>query len=262
MEDTSYIMTFRAGGERRANLQAVLAWLERHPPGEIILVEQDVAPTLGDLARGSALRLVFAYNPGPFNKAWGFNVGARFSRRPLLAFGDSDLIAPALGEALAACRRGVPVARTFDRVSDLGPAESARLRADPAALATIGDVGDARTTKGEVPPLCGGLVLFHRACYALLGGWDERFLGWGGEDDAMSVKVARAGLHSMVQPGPAFHLHHARATPVEGCPHYRSNLAVLAQLRTMPDAALKRLCDVSWQLAGHQDRHRPAEDFG
>src|SRR5271155_1993577 len=79
---TAYIITYRAADDpaRRANLDAVLAWLKLQPPAEVIVVEQGVAPTLGDLAPFPGLRSLFAYNPGPFNKSWRFNVGVRASK--------------------------------------------------------------------------------------------------------------------------------------------------------------------------------------
>ena len=79
MQATSYIITYRAADDpaRRANLEAVLAWLKLQALAEVVLVEQDIAPTLGDLPAFPGLRSLFAYNPGPFNKSWGFNVGVR-----------------------------------------------------------------------------------------------------------------------------------------------------------------------------------------
>jgi len=76
MQNTSYILTYRESGDsaRRANLIAVLEWLQLQQLGEIILVEQDVAPSLGDLPPMPGLHVVFAYNPGAFNKSWGLNV--------------------------------------------------------------------------------------------------------------------------------------------------------------------------------------------
>lgn len=101
MHATSYIITYRATDDpaRRANLEAVLAWLRLQPLAQVIVVEQDVAPTLGDLASFPNLLSLFAYNPGPFNKSWGFNVGVRASRGSLLAFGDADVLCRGL------CRR-------------------------------------------------------------------------------------------------------------------------------------------------------------
>ena len=78
MRATSYIVTYRATDDpaRRANLEATLRWLKLQPLAEVIVVEQDEAPTLGDFESFPALRSLFAYNPGPFNKSWGFNIGA------------------------------------------------------------------------------------------------------------------------------------------------------------------------------------------
>lgn len=264
MHDASYIITYREANDpaRRANLLAVLGWLAPLAPAETIIVEQDDAPTLGDLPPAPGRRVAFAYNPGAFNKGWGFNIGARLARQPILIFADADLIAPALPRAVARCRDAAPVVRGFSTVADLDPAASDRLRrapsapVDPAFAAGAAD----RRAQGEYPPVCGGLVVFDGDYLRLLGGWDERFLGWGGEDDAMSVKVARAGIAAEIMPdAPAFHLHHRRAQDAQdAAATYRTNLALLDQLRTLPEVELKRLCEVSWQLAGNRDMHRPA----
>jgi len=262
---TAYIITYRAADDpaRRANLEAVLAWLRLQPLAEVIVVEQDVAPTLGDLAPFPSLRSLFAYSPGPFNKSWGFNVGVRASRGSLLAFGDADVLCRALPTAVAAARAGAPVVRAFSKAIDLDEAESEMLRTD---LSCLGDPGFGaaardRVQSGEIPPLSGGLVLFQRQFRALLGGWDERFLGWGGEDNAMDIKIKRAGLRAlMVKESPGYHLAHRRASgTIAADPHYRNNLALLQQLRDMPDEALRRMCEVTLQLAGNPDMHRPME---
>ena len=104
-------------------------------------------------------------------------------------------------------------------------------------------------------------MIFHRNVLMLLGGWDERFLGWGGEDDAMDIKVRRAGLPSGIRDAAdGMHLFHHRSRPMAGnTPYYRDNLALLKQLETLPDASLKRLSEVSWFLAGNPDMHRPMD---
>jgi hypothetical protein len=113
----------------------------------------------------------------------------------------------------------------------------------------------------KIPPLCGGLVIFQRQFLVLLGGWDERFLGWGGEDNAMDIKVQRAGLHGvMLAESPGFHLAHRRVgATIAADPYYRNNLALLEQLRQMPDENLRRMCEVTAQLAGNPDMNRPME---
>ena len=265
MQGTSYIVTYRCSSDplRRANLDAVLGWLRTLNLPEVVVVEQDVAPTLGDLTPFPGLRVVFAYNPGPFNKSWGFNIGVRQSQGSLLAFGDADIICPSFPDAVAASRSGVAVVRAFQGVIDLDEAMSAKLRRDPQVLSKPGfGPGPAdRQGIGEHVPLCGGLVIFERRYLTLLGGWDERFLGWGGEDDAMTIKVQRSGLpFGIKDTADGVHLFHRRAADAhKDAPHYRANLALLAQLRNLSDASLKRLSEVSWFLAGNQDRLRPVE---
>ncbi len=264
MHATSYIITYRATDDpaRRANLEAVLAWLRLQPLAQVIVVEQDVAPTLGDLASFPNLLSLFAYNPGPFNKSWGFNVGVRASRGSLLAFGDADVLCRGLQAAIVAARSGAPVVRAFSKALDLDEADSDILRADLSCLGdpSFGAGAIDRAEIGEFVPMCGGLVLFQRQSVALLGGWDERFLDWGCEDDAMDLKVRRAGLRGvMLKDSPGFHLAHRRVKRSIADPHYRNNLALLQQLRAMPDEALRRMCEVTLQLAGNPDMHRPME---
>ena len=157
MQATSYIITYRATDDpaRRANLETVLAWLKLQPLAQVILVEQDVAPTLGDLPAFPGLRSLFAYNPGPFNKSWGFNVGVRASRGSVLAFGDADFLCRALPAAVTAARSGSPVVRAFSKAIDLDEANSDMLRADLSCLGdpSFGAIAPDRTEPGEFPPM-------------------------------------------------------------------------------------------------------------
>lgn len=256
----SYILTYRRGDDpaRAGNLAAVLAWLATLDLAEILIVEQDSQSTLPEwIGRAQVLH---ACNRGRFNKSWGFNVAARFARQPLLAFGDADVVCHSLPQAVALAAAGAPVVRPFTGIVDLDEAESAAIRADPGLIAGIRaeDRPTDRTDIGEHSPLCGGLVLINHNFFTLLGGWDERFRGWGGDDDAMSIKIERAGIPAQILPGrDGFHLHHRRALPTGADdPLYRSNLDLISQLQTMPDEALKRMCEVQWFLAGHPAHYR------
>jgi hypothetical protein len=263
MQSTSFILTYRYADDpaRRRNLEVVLAWLREFPLAEIIVVEQDVAPTLGDLAFPSNARQMFAYNPGPFNKSWGFNVGWRASRGSILVFGDADVVCSSLPAAITACRSGVPAVRPFVRVVDLDEAQSVALHENLSRLAdpAFGSSAAERSAAGEHSPFCGALIVFQRSYFELLGGWDERFVGWGGEDDAMTVKLERAAIPRRAIDATAYHLRHRRANADLGDdPDYRNNLALVSELQTLSDEALRRLCEVAAQLAGHRERNRPS----
>ena len=107
--------------------------------------------------------------------------------------------------------------------------------------------------------MCGGLVLFQRQSLALLGGWDERFLDWGGEDDAMDIKVRRAGLRGvMLKDSPGFHLAHRRAKRTHRGPAITATTSHCSNNSAqMPDEALRRMCEVTLQLAGNPGHAPP-----
>ena len=262
---TSAIVTYRGadGSERRANLDAVLAWLAATPGIEAIVVEQDAHPRLAAPLPHPGAAVVFAYNPGPFNKAWGLNVGARHAAAAVLAFGDADVIVPGgLGQAAAHCESSMQVAKPYTTLVDLTEDESRRVREHGAAAALPIDVAARRDrdAAGERLALCGGWFAMRRDAFVALGGFDERFVGWGGEDDAMTLKVELARLATVeLDPGPALHLWHPRSHATTlGHPHYASNVALLADYARYDEATLARVFEVGRQVFGHRDKYRPA----
>lgn len=264
MQKTSYIMTWRAGqtSERRDNLCAVLAWLSQCPRVEPMLVEQDDVPRLQGPLPHPACTHVFAYNPGPFNKSWGLNVGYRHSRSPWLAFADADIVlGDALSSAFDAMTNGVQAIKPYRRLHDLDEGESARVRGGEFAFVPErGATAANREGIGERIVFAGGVFLIARGAFERLGGWDERFRGWGGEDDAFSLRLGRARIPVVeLDTRPAVHLAHprSRATTFEQ-PHYAANLALLEDYARMQDAQLARLSEIQMQIIGNRDKYRPA----
>jgi len=264
MEALSYLITYREGGssERRENLFAVLRWFAQWPQIEVVVIEQDHVPSLErELPRMSGgARL--AYNPGAFNKAWGLNVAARMARGPLLALADADLIVPdALPAAAERCGPGHAV-KPYRTIVDLDAEESGRVRAGEWSFAPARAAGlpKNREGQGEQVVFAGGLFVIHRDTYLRLGGFDERFVGWGGEDDAMTVKLRRAGVVlSEIGDEPALHLWHPRSRESTfGQPHYDANRALLADYATYGDGEFARLCEVQRQTMGNRHKYRPA----
>jgi hypothetical protein len=256
--NASVILTYRrnAGGERRANLDAVLARLATLAGAETIVVEQDRAPTLEPAP--APARHVFVTNAGPFNKGWGCNVGARLARGAVLAFCDAALlVGDSLDEALDHCARGYAVAKPYVRMIDLDADESRAVREGRAANKAIDAGRPGREAIGERIVLCGGLFAIRRDAFVHLGGFDERFVGWGGEDDAMTIKVERARLSCVeLDREVALHLHHPRpAEATFGHAHYAANRALLDDYARYDDATLARLAEVQWQLAGHARKY-------
>jgi GT2 family glycosyltransferase len=267
----SYLITFRddarvANSHRRRNLESVLAWLAALPNRseiEVVIVEQSVVPTLS--AENDELfenvRLVHAFNPGPFNKSWGLNLAARYAQTAWLFLADADLILPAgLEETLDLLARGVQLVKPYTRLLDLTEAETFALDEGvlPAALADPNAGAAARTALGEHVVIGGGVFALQSGIFARLGGFDERFLGWGGEDDAMSLKIQRL-RPSMVQlDALAMHLYHPRSLPnLQSHEHYANNLRLLAPYRDLPEVAVNRLFEIQRQAAGNLRKYSP-----
>lgn len=74
----------------------------------------------------------------------------------------------------------------------------------------------------------GGALVIHRKAWDAVGGYDERFIGWGYEDSAMNISlVSRADWR--IVPGPSWHLFHAPANIRD--PAARRNLTLLQRHR-------------------------------
>lgn len=256
----SFITSVRITDERRAlNLGYALDWYRQQPDWEWVIVEQDSAPRLDEIELPDGLKRLFVVNPGPFNKAWGYNVGARAARGDLLFFCDADLLVPAqaLATAVSLCTRRVLAVNPYDRLADLDQAESDRLLArEEAPSFERADASDRRG-QGEQLCFCGGAFLMRRSLHQYLGGFDERYLGWGGEDDAMSLRLARTTAEvAVVQGRVALHLwHHREQATTFGNPHYAANRARLDDLAAMPDQAFRFMCDVQRQIMGHPGKY-------
>ena len=250
------IITFRSTSAARVrNLNYVLRWLEGIHDVETVVVEQDAHPTLNAIDAPARCRVLFARNTGRFNKSWGFNLGFQAANSDVLVFADADLLVnhQQLSDALDACARASDVVRPWSDIVDLTEGETASLMAgslDAASVSWPDRRGPSRG--GEQPPLCGGLYVIRREVYARLGGQDERFRGWGGEDDAMSIKVASlCSRIAVARNSVAFHLHHPRhaSLPIDDR-DYRNNVALLEEYRTLSRDALAQLCAAQQRTMG------------
>lgn len=258
----SYVIPYRgdADGVRAANLHAVLRWLAGLPAVEVVLVEQDAAPTLAAGSLPLNCAHVFAPNRGTFNKSWGFNVGFRRASGAAVAFGDADmLMSPqALIQCFEGCCGDIEAIKPYDRLVDLTREESRRVLEGDSSLKVTRSAAQAdREGIGEYVCFCGGVFVVRRDTYERLGGFDERFVGWGGEDDAMTVKLTRLVADPRVLANQAaFHLWHERsATARYEQPHYRENVALLKQYAACGLDELKAICERDRKTMGDIGRY-------
>ena len=115
-----------------------------------------------------------------YSRSWAFNAGARQARGDILVFHDNDTLVPAAyGREIARLMaRGYQAARLQRFVFYLGGQ-------DTKAFFAAGRL-PASTAPEYCRQNCEGVTLaVERQAYFDVGGHDEAFLGWGGEDNEM-----------------------------------------------------------------------------
>lgn len=243
----SYLMTYRESDQcRRRNLNYLLEQLCRDTTLEIILVEQDIASKYKGKQQAN-LKYIFVENAGPFNKSWGLNIAASAARSERLIFADSDILISEemLNEISAQMDDGVDAVNPYDGLIDLSQHES------QALLTGTHEVQVNRTQNqlnrqaiGEHPPFCGGMFAMTKTLYGLVGGMDERFEGWGGEDDAMSKRIAFFATKMTTLNSMAYHLWHQTTKDTKNSsPAYLRNLSLLTMYYERHQSFYKSLAE-------------------
>jgi glycosyltransferase involved in cell wall biosynthesis len=222
----SVVVPFRADQEglRRRNLDVVLRWLTDLPV-TVVVAEQDwTSSVTGSLPPG--VRHVHVQRHGPFAKAAACNAGFSAADSSVVAFVDADiLLRPGPFVAcLDRCAEGVGAIRPFGWLVELD-AEQSRAVAETGELPAVPPAPASDVRGSEFIPFCGGAFIIRREAYEAAGGMDESFIGWGGEDDALSITLARLGLDRRVlRNQPACHLWHARPQRPQEHPFYLANI--------------------------------------
>jgi glycosyltransferase involved in cell wall biosynthesis len=215
---------------RALNFQDLERWRYR-----ILLVEQDGEARLQRDLAPLVDRYVFAYNPGPYNRGWAFNIGARMARdtTDALCLIDADLLVGPdfLRRGLEAIRSSSGALQPFGTVVYLDVHESRRAMAererDPLGRFEATGFRGRRFTTSQ-----GGCLWVDPTVYEAVGAHDERFRGWGGEDREFWSRLARATRIDRF-PDTLLHLYHV--PPRFGDVWTMRNQQLVQELEGLPD---------------------------
>lgn len=264
----SFVVGHR-GEERLPLLLSTLRSLlgQRGCPVEVIVVEQAVEPLLRSrLPPGVRWVHQKPSNPtAPYSRSWAFNEGARQARGRVLVLHDNDMLAPAdyASEVLRLAAEGYEAASVMRFLFYLDEVTTARLLGRPGCgPMQLRDVVPARVQQNSQ----GGTIAITREAYFRIGGHDESFLGWGGEDNEFwdRCRTLRFFWWSYL---PFIHLWHAqqpdKPSPVERTERLRRALGIDREER------VRRLADgqsgEKWKNAPRsgsaQEGPRPGDEW-
>lgn len=224
----------RTGGTRTRNLLACLAALrdQRARGGDITItvVESDSFPRWRAKIEPRVDRYVFAPYSGRFNKAWAVNVGVRQAGPGigLICVLDADILVDDRFVARNLARHEenphLVAFLPYRNMYGLDPSSThAAIRSRCLHRRPGVSLDEIRALVLREPP---GACLWARAdVYHDIGGFDERYEGWGGEDDDVVTRLARAGDLARFD-DPLIHLSHPRPPMTVGGRPFNAHLEV------------------------------------
>lgn len=234
IQKTSYIIGFRKSStDRYEALLYVLSLLRKYfPKLEIILVEQDDSP-ITRVDESLCIRQFFFKNAGLYNRCRAFNYAVEQTDKELLVFADSDMFL-SREDFLTFFSAG----EEFEAVTPTKDGLQNVKITDPSIHSF------ALVDRRDYFTFAGGILLLTRAAFDKIGGWDERFKGWGKEDDAISHVIFNK-ITSKTFFMTLYHIDHSR-TVYDG--HNQPNIAVnqklLEEIQTMNGRVLDLYIDL------------------
>ena len=218
----------------------------------IILVEQDKIPVHQAELEPLVDSYLFTYSPAMFNKSWAFNCGVMIAPDDLIFLHDCDLLVPR-----NYVRESIRLLGTRDIT--LPWAKILYLTEESSKQYPGGNpkVSSIVTSHQGV----GGSILVRKQFYLRIGGMDERFEGWGHEDNAFYVKAIKLGRMNRVSPITGLILlHHYHKLAPRSHPNSHINGHVLMQGYQGSDldimAMVKRLDPIGdpWKYTKEKER--------
>jgi hypothetical protein len=173
---------------------------------ECLVVEQDAEPQLvGRLP--SWVRHIPAPPPKadmPYSRSWAFNIGAHHARGEVLVLHDNDMLVTSdyAASILLRLRQGHDVVGLKRYIFYMTERHTAAYFEGRASLLDMAPEAITQNLDG------GGSVAISRDAYARIGGMDEQFIGWGGEDNEFWERALTQQVWSYGYL-PMWHLWHA-----------------------------------------------------
>ncbi|PNQ95070.1 hypothetical protein C1S70_30805 (plasmid) [Azospirillum argentinense] len=247
LRDVTILVPFRADSEdRKRNLRWIVSFLLKHADTAVLIGEDkagpsDVADALGPELAARCRHLHLTGNDTPFtHKAHLLNRMVEAAETPIVALHDTDVVVDPVQYALArdAVRRGAAMAFPYNGLFFWILGREVHRFGHTLSAAPLNAVCPRFPLMHRDSP--GGGAFFDRAALLAAGGYNERFVSWGYEDDEIVERLRRLGLRVERVPGPLYHLEHARPeNSTDRNPFIDANKAELERIQAMDADALR-----------------------
>ena len=202
----TFILPHR-GRDRIPLLETVVSSIlgQRGVAVECIVVEQNATREVGELLHGVRyIHLPHPVDSVSWHKSWAYNVGALAARADILVCHDADILVPQdygreiLKYLCDGDKEVVHLQRFLFCLS----------RNDTETVTTCLSLADRCTPVRVRQNWKGGTLAIRRESFFRLGGFDERFVGWSGEDQEFydRCRMLKGWRHGYL---PFIHLWHA-----------------------------------------------------
>lgn len=168
---------------------------------ECVVVEQDREPLVKDKLP-SWVRYVFDERDTDYNRAATLNAGVRAARAPIVVLHDNDMVVPA--------RYAAECVKLMGEGYDFVEAKRFTFYLSEAVTAKVFGSGIVPTNVPAtiIQNLLGASIAARRTAYWEAGGFDEGFVGWGGEDNEFWERAEATGSTYRFGYLPFVHLFH------------------------------------------------------
>jgi hypothetical protein len=251
------VIPFRDSSQARARLRNLVACLRAlahqsvsRQYFRVTVVESDTEPRGRRVLAPLCDQYVFAYKAGPFNKSWAVNVGFRHSAdgHEVLCVLDADVLPDHdfVRRNIARFRQpGVQAAQPFQDVLCLDAAAT-EVALTQRLLRQAPDP-DRSWLRGFILRRPPGLCVWLRSrIFEAIGGMDERYEGWGGEDRDFALRISASAALDR-HDDPILHLWHPSSASVQNGVGANSGLAPMTWPR---DAAFGEIGRFAASLTG------------
>jgi GT2 family glycosyltransferase len=165
---------------------------------------------------------------GLFNRSQAFNTAAKNATREILVLADGDVIYnPAIIDEAVKLLDNYPWVIPFRGVVNLSPDNTNRLL-ETEPNWPLNTYLDDYYIDNYYERFAGKLMVMRRKTFIAAGGYDERFVGWGGDDDAfVHALETLCGTYIKLE-NEVIHLWHPR-TDWSNAPNPDANLNILGR---------------------------------